>query len=351
MTITTTARTHPDTAYKVVISGVPPSSRLQRHLPGRRRDPRRSSPTSTRRPGWPTPVGGTVHLPPQPNLARAGTTGAPSTARATRPCSAAGRLHRRDDERHQAGSPSRPSTWRSTPRTTTGSDHKAAMMHDHLDIFLRGVHDSAAESRTPSTAIRCCPAATTATCGRTTWSPIRWPTSYPGAKGSGATRRRTTSSRGCCATTCWSPGPPLTSPGTAHLPGRLVRRVDGQPLRGIAWNALSAGVDHRAPRSPRSTPHRPPGATGWCWGADVVEVPCGDDATFVPATTPSRAPCDCTGGVVDGIDAPSTGTAWRSRASTSTRPSAACCSSGVTAADGGGPVREHDGRRPCRSAR
>ena len=62
-----------------------------------------------------------------------------------------------------------------------------------------------------------------------------------------------------------------------------------QPLRGIAWNALSAGVDISGTKI--TTLYASPGAWshGLCWGADVVEVPRGDD-TFAPATVAHLEP-------------------------------------------------------------
>ena len=77
-----------------------------------------------------------------------------------------------------------------------------------------------------------------------------------------------------------------------------------QPFRGIAWNALAAGVELSGTKitslyaSPAAWSH------GLCWGADVVEVP-HDDATFLPTTVPVSSPSDVQGGVRDGLDAPS----------------------------------------------
>ena len=77
-----------------------------------------------------------------------------------------------------------------------------------------------------------------------------------------------------------------------------------QPLRGIAWNALSAGVDISGTKI--TTLYASPGAWshGLCWGADVVEVPRGDD-TFAPATVLISSPSTLVGGVRDGVAAPS----------------------------------------------
>ena len=77
-----------------------------------------------------------------------------------------------------------------------------------------------------------------------------------------------------------------------------------QPFRGLAWNALAAGVELSGTKitslyaSPAAWSH------GLCWGADVVEVP-HNDATFLPTTVPVSSPSDVQGGVRDGVEAPS----------------------------------------------
>ena len=78
-----------------------------------------------------------------------------------------------------------------------------------------------------------------------------------------------------------------------------------QPLRGIAWNALSAGIDISGTKI--TTLYASPAAWSHalCWGADVVEVPRGD-ATFAPTTSaPISDPSALVGGVRDSVGAPS----------------------------------------------
>ena len=75
-----------------------------------------------------------------------------------------------------------------------------------------------------------------------------------------------------------------------------------QALRGIAWNALSAGVEISGTKitslyaSPAAWSH------GLCWGADVVEVPRGN-ATFHPKTELVTSPSALTGGVRGNLNA------------------------------------------------
>jgi len=76
-----------------------------------------------------------------------------------------------------------------------------------------------------------------------------------------------------------------------------------QPLRGLALTTLDAGQDI----SDRiSQLYSPPAAWshGLLWGADVVEIPRGEDS-FAPSTTEIAEPNELEGGVRDGTEAPS----------------------------------------------
>jgi Zinc carboxypeptidase len=71
-----------------------------------------------------------------------------------------------------------------------------------------------------------------------------------------------------------------------------------QPMRGLAYTALSAGQDI----SDRITQlYAPPGAWshGWLWGADVLEVPDGD-SSFAPTTAPVGSTNGLQGGMRSG---------------------------------------------------
>ena len=75
-----------------------------------------------------------------------------------------------------------------------------------------------------------------------------------------------------------------------------------QGLRGLAWNALSAGTDIETRittlyASPAAWSH------GLLWGADTFEIP-RDDATFTPSTSLIFETNSLTGGVRGGVDAP-----------------------------------------------
>ena len=80
-----------------------------------------------------------------------------------------------------------------------------------------------------------------------------------------------------------------------------------QPLRGIAWNALSAGVDISgtkittlyATRAPGAT--RSAGAPTW-WRSRAAMPP------SRPRPSPVNEPSTLVGGVRDGVGAPATGT-------------------------------------------
>lgn len=90
--------------------------------------------------------------------------------------------------------------------------------------------------------------------------------------------------------------------GTTYPAGSYVVWM-AQPMRGIAWNALAAGVD--LSNSNIRTLYASPGAWshGLSWGADVVEVPEGD-STFVPDAEPVDEPSPASGGVRGGVNAP-----------------------------------------------
>jgi hypothetical protein len=88
---------------------------------------------------------------------------------------------------------------------------------------------------------------------------------------------------------------PFTWNGQTFSANSYVVWMD-QPMRGLAYTALSAGQDI----SDRiSQLYAPPGAWshGWLWGADVLEV---DDSSFAPTTVPITSTNALQGGVRPG---------------------------------------------------
>jgi hypothetical protein len=94
--------------------------------------------------------------------------------------------------------------------------------------------------------------------------------------------------------------------GTTYRAGSYVVGMQ-QPMRGLAREALSAGIDI-SPRTSRLYASPAAWSLGLTWGANVAEVPRGD-ATFAPSVTPIAAPNELNGGVRGGLGAPS---AWYS---------------------------------------
>ena len=184
-------------------------------------------------------------------------------------------------------------------------DNKAAMMHDHLGNFIRGYTSALPNPSCLRRRSRSCPVATTATCGRTTW--LTYPLAYVIPWDDG--QRSDTEANNLV--TWLLRNNVLVNKATADFTWQATTYKAGsyvvwmaQPFRGIAWNALAAGVELSGTKitslyaSPAAWSH------GLCWGADVVEVP-HNDATFLPTTVPVSSPSDVQGGVRDGLDAPS----------------------------------------------
>ena len=90
--------------------------------------------------------------------------------------------------------------------------------------------------------------------------------------------------------------------GTAYQAGSYVVWMN-QPMRGMAREALSAGIDISL-RTTRLYDEPAAWSLSLTWGADVAQVPRGD-ATFAPTTSPISDTNELVGGVRDGLIAPS----------------------------------------------
>ena len=200
VTITTAASNILAQGYKVVISGV-----LEAGYNGTFQVKSVISPTqftyTNPTSGLADSGGGNVALPPQPNLAQSWDDWGPFYGQ-----SYSALLGGPDGSTVEMTSSNRLLSKQAQYLAFYSSnnfwaDHKAAMMNTHLDNFIRGVSD-APRTPAPSTATRCCPAATTATPGRTT--SLTYPKAYIIPWRCAAAQRLwrpTTWSRGCCATT------------------------------------------------------------------------------------------------------------------------------------------------------
>ena len=183
-------------------------------------------------------------------------------------------------------------------------DNKAAMMHDHLGNFIRGY-----TSALPNPAAFDDDPVLSSRYYSDVWQNymITYPMAYVIPWGDG--QRSDTEANNLVT---WllrnnvlvtKASSDFTWQAATYKAGSYVVWM-AQPFRGIAWNALAAGVDLSGTKitslyaSPAAWSH------GLCWGADVVEVP-HDDATFLPTTVPVSSPSDVQGGVRDGLDAPS----------------------------------------------
>lgn len=306
VTITTTAATLLAKQYMVVISGVPEAGYNGTFMIDEVLSPTQftyTNPTS----GLADSAGGNVALPPQPNLAQtwddfppyysqsyAVLLGGPdgSTVEMT---STYGRLVSKQAQYICFYSSN--NYW---------SDHKAEMMRDHLKCFVRGYmallpipdafdSDPVLSSRFFSdlwqnySVLMTYPMAYVIPWGGGQRSDIEANNLVRWLLHNNIQVRRATSD--------------FTWGGTTYRASSYVVWMN-QPLRGMAWNALSAGLDVSGTNI--RTLYSTPGAwsLALCWSADVVEVP-RDDTTFMPSTEPVAAPNALDGGVRDGVGAPS----------------------------------------------
>ncbi len=303
VTITTTATNIIDQGYKVVISGVPVAGYNGTFQVASRISPTKFTyvnPTS----GLADSGGGTVQLPPQPNLAQTWDDWGPFYGQSYSAllggpdgstCEMTNATRLLSKQAQYLAFYSSNNYW---------ADHKAAMMHDHLGNFIRGytaaLPNPAAFDSDPVLSSRYY---------SDVWQNYMatYPLAYVIPWGEGqrsdmeANNLVTWLLRNNVLVTKATAD--FTWQGSTFKAGSYVVWM-AQPLRGIAWNALSAGVELSGTKitslyaSPAAWSH------GLCWGADVVEVP-RDDATFVPDTVAVSAPSALTGGVRDGVDAPS----------------------------------------------
>lgn len=303
VTITTTATNILAQAYRVDISGVPEAGYNGTFQVASVLSPTQFTyinPTT----GLADSSGGNVALPPQPNLAQtwddwgpfygqsySALLGGPdgSTVEMTRATRLASK------QAQYVAFYSSNSFW---------VDNKAAMMHDHLGNFIRGY-----TSALPNPSAFDSDPVLSSRYYSDIWQNymVTYPLAYVIPWGEGQRSdveannlvtwllRNNVLVQRATADFTWQ--------ATTYKAGSYVVWM-AQPLRGIAWNALSAGVELSGTKiatlyaSPAAWSH------GLCWGADVVEVPRGD-TTFLPTTTPVSSPSALEGGVRDGVDEPS----------------------------------------------
>ena len=180
-------------------------------------------------------------------------------------------------------------------------EHRASALDDQLEVFRRGV--------TGADRLPCCTDPLIAGRGFTE-AQHNWMVEYPKAfvipHDGGGQRSDAESNRmvqwlldnGIEVSRATEP---FEWGGTSYPAGSYVVWMN-QALRGLALTVLSAGQDI----STRITQlYAPPGAWshGYLWGADVVEVPRGDEA-FSPATVEVSSPNELVGGVRGGTSVP-----------------------------------------------
>jgi hypothetical protein len=179
-------------------------------------------------------------------------------------------------------------------------DNRQSMMHDQLEVFDRGVTNAA----TDPNAINNDPMLVSLGFDDALQN---WMATYPKAYvipfGAG---QRSDAEANRLAQWCLDNNiqvrratADFTFDGHSYQAGSYVVSMS-QALRGLAWNALSAGTDIETRittlyASPAAWSH------GLLWGADTVEIP--RDATFAPATTLISETNSLTGGVRGGVDA------------------------------------------------
>ena len=303
VTITTTATNIVAQGYKVVISGV-----LEAGYNGTFQVASVISPTqftyTNPTSGLADSGGGNVALPPQPNLAQTWDDWGPFYGQ-----SYSALLGGPDGSTVEMTSANRMLSKQAQYLAFYSSnsywvDNKAAMMHDHLGNFIRGY-----TSALPNPAAFDDDPVLSSRYYSDIWQNymLTYPMAYVIPWGDG--QRSDTEANNLV--TWLLRNNVLVTRATADFTWQATTYKAGsyvvwmaQPFRGIAWNALAAGVELSGTKitslyaSPAAWSH------GLCWGADVVEVP-HDDATFLPTTVPVSGPSDVQGGVRDGLDAPS----------------------------------------------
>ena len=303
VTITTTGDNILAEGYKVVISGV-----LEAGYNGTFQVDSVISPTqftyTNPTSGLADSGGGNVALPPQPNLAQSWDDWGPFYGQ-----SYSALLNGPDGSTVEMTSANRLLSKQAQYLAFYSSnnfwaDHKAAMMNTHLENFIRGVTDAApnpsAFDSDPVLASRYY---------SDVWQNyfVAYPKAYiipwdtPQRSDTEANNLVVWLLRNNIQVTKATSD--FTWNGNTYQAGSYVVWMN-QALRGIAWNALSAGVDISGTKI--TTLYASPGAWshGLCWGADVVEIPRGD-ATFTPTTAVVTSTSALVGGVRDGVGAPS----------------------------------------------
>ena len=348
VTITTTANNILAQGYKVVISGVEVAGYNGTFKVDSIVSPTKFTYTNPAS-GLADSGAGTVALPPQPNLAQSWDDWGPFYGQ-----SYSALLGGPDGSTvEMTGSSAATSTTRLISKQAQylafyssnnfWSDHKAAMMRDHLVAFTRGVTDAdpdpQAFDNNPVLSSRFY---------SDVWQ--NYMVAYPKAYiiPWDALQRSDSEANnlvewllrnGIEVTKATSE---FTWNGNTYQAGSYVVWMS-QALRGIAWNALAAGTEISGTKittlyaSPAAWSH------GLCWGADVVEIPRGD-AAFTPTTTVIASPSALVGGVRDGVGAPSDWYSRRAEGRARVPGPAQPAQERYQGPDGGDPVREHHRR-------
>ena len=181
-------------------------------------------------------------------------------------------------------------------------DRRQDMIHDQLEIFRRGVTNTPTDPNAISKVPMLVDLGFTDALHN--WMPT-YPKAYVIPWGQG---QRSDAAANRLAQWCLDNGIQVQRMASDFTRGSQTFQAGSyvvsmsQALRGLAWNALSAGTDIETRitdlyASPAAWSH------GLLWGADTVEIPL-DDATFAPSTNLIFDTNSLVGGVRGGVDAP-----------------------------------------------
>jgi len=181
-------------------------------------------------------------------------------------------------------------------------DRRQDMIHDQLEIFRRGVTNTPTDPNAISKVPMLVDLGFTDALHN--WMPT-YPKAYVIPWGQG---QRSDAAANRLAQWCLDNGIQVQRMASDFTRGSQTFQAGSyvvsmsQALRGLAWNALSAGTDIETRitdlyASPAAWSH------GLLWGADTLEIPL-DDATFAPSTNLIFDTNSLVGGVHGGVDAP-----------------------------------------------